>query len=508
MARDEVERIKRQAYRKDGRTSGSELDEAKREYQNALETEKRDFNRREEKLREANKARSEQAVIDYRNKTEKETGDLRETHRVGMGNLQQKYNEVAQRSQDNRQTAAEARAKAVQDYEAEFINDRRRAQDDFEQQLLGEKRQSNAKVESTEVRSRNALLELEQKTAEQAINLQKAHGQEKLDIIKDKERVTSELIKQRDFEKERTFALLSKQREETDAQRDLVLDKQGKAFSEQIRKTGQVNQIEMDKLRDKVVQMQTKPNIRDIPPAIEERLRRKITAEYENAMASDREVADRRIDLMRQDFVRDRRETASNAQDKEAKIRHSNMEERERERAEFLKQVNEVKSQKEQAIAEMERTSKGRAESQERAYMIEQVVKKRQMEETIQAMREENQARMREIVETNEFERRAEQRENSFKMNDLIRDYEKKLNEQKDDYETVLREMKAEQDKTLRDADRRFRMTLDDQARSYEHRIQQSELSFKERERYMTAKSEVELEKMRRTNAKIIQKKS
>ena len=49
---------------------------------------------------------------------------------------------------------------------------------------------------------------------------------------------------------------------------------------------------------------------------------------------------------------------------------------------------------------------------------------------------------------------------------------------------------------------------LDEQARSYEQRIAQLEFQHKERERYISQNYQDEMEKLKRSNAILVQKKS
>ena len=103
---------------------------------------------------------------------------------------------------------------------------------------------------------------------------------------------------------------------------------------------------------------------------------------------------------------------------------------------------------------------------------------------------------------------RNQDREWFMKANDLRRNYEAKLSEERDQHQKVTQEMRLEYDKKLRDQDRVSKRDVDDRVRSYEHQITQQELAFKEKERFLTEHYEEELDKMKRTNAHLIQTKS
>lgn len=101
-----------------------------------------------------------------------------------------------------------------------------------------------------------------------------------------------------------------------------------------------------------------------------------------------------------------------------------------------------------------------------------------------------------------------QQREWALKTNDMRRNLQNQMTEERDQHEKVLSEIKLEFDKKLREKDRVSTRVLDDRVRAYEHQIKQQELSFREKERFLTEHYEEELDTMKRTNAHLIQKKS
>jgi hypothetical protein len=93
-------------------------------------------------------------------------------------------------------------------------------------------------------------------------------------------------------------------------------------------------------------------------------------------------------------------------------------------------------------------------------------------------------------------------------QNEIIRQYDRKLTDQKLQYEAQLEQIKSETAKTTRDAERQTKQALEEQARSYVQRIAQLEMTHKEREKRVSENYEDSLEKMKRSNALLIQKKS
>jgi hypothetical protein len=106
------------------------------------------------------------------------------------------------------------------------------------------------------------------------------------------------------------------------------------------------------------------------------------------------------------------------------------------------------------------------------------------------------------------FEQKMAQRGFADKQNELIRDYERKLADMKVENNSVMDEVKQEADRNVRENSRMAKMAFDDQARAYEQKIAALEYQQKERERYLAENYQEDLEKLRRSNALLISKKS
>jgi hypothetical protein len=104
--------------------------------------------------------------------------------------------------------------------------------------------------------------------------------------------------------------------------------------------------------------------------------------------------------------------------------------------------------------------------------------------------------------------KRNQNREWFMKANEMRRGLESKLTDERENHEKTVTSMKLEFDKKLRDQERTSKRVTEDRVRNYEYQMKQQELAFKERERFLTEHYEEELDKMKRTNAKFIEKKS
>ncbi len=106
------------------------------------------------------------------------------------------------------------------------------------------------------------------------------------------------------------------------------------------------------------------------------------------------------------------------------------------------------------------------------------------------------------------FESKMAQRTFSNAQNELIREYEKKLADQRIEHETLLRDTKTETDRVVRDQERKTRQEVEGITRHYEQQLSQQEMQGKEREKTVAQSYQDQLEKVKRSNALLIKKKS
>ena len=133
---------------------------------------------------------------------------------------------------------------------------------------------------------------------------------------------------------------------------------------------------------------------------------------------------------------------------------------------------------------------------------------RRHYEDVIQDLKNDANARIASMRQDYEFNSKMAQKAFSARQNELIREYEKKLADQKSESDVQIADLKSALAVSQREADRRTRQALEEQSKGYEQRIAQNEFQTKERERVISQNYQDELEKVKRSNALLIQKKS
>ena len=133
---------------------------------------------------------------------------------------------------------------------------------------------------------------------------------------------------------------------------------------------------------------------------------------------------------------------------------------------------------------------------------------RRQYDEIMTTSKNDASAKMQALRQEGDFNMKMAQRSFNAQQNELIREYEKKLADQKVEHDKTLDEIKSSAERTVREAGRQARVDSEAQARANEQKLAQIEMQHKERERYVTQNYQDDLEKMKRSNALLIQKKS
>jgi hypothetical protein len=139
---------------------------------------------------------------------------------------------------------------------------------------------------------------------------------------------------------------------------------------------------------------------------------------------------------------------------------------------------------------------------------LEMDLQERRNQERLTAQRENMVEERHNDQMESESKQRNVEREMGYKLSDIRRDYEKKIVDIKDEHEREKQYSKFEFDKKYQEQQRESKRILDDRIKAYEAQLKQQEVVHKERDRLLTEHYEEELDKMKRTNARITQAKS
>lgn len=174
----------------------------------------------------------------------------------------------------------------------------------------------------------------------------------------------------------------------------------------------------------------------------------------------------------------------------------------------FHEGMIESQDMKEKALKSQERIHNNEIDLRDRRNADSQEKARRQFEEQIETLRNDAASALQAERMDGEFALRMQHRAHTFRQNELIREYEKKLAEQKEELLGISEQTRAQAEKAVRDAERDRNRSLDEQKKIYEQKIAMIETQQKERERVALLNRQDEIEKVKRSNAILVQKKS
>lgn len=432
----------------------------------------------------------------------------RKSHMQEVAALQNELAQYRNSDKDVERDRAAAIKQTVEEYEGKNIDERERIVNSYERQIdrlhqkqeeLGDhySRQLNdmtfAANESARRQVRAQKEEFSKMDHERQVQLKRV--EEHFDqAVKDErrrnDRVTNTLIVQNSDEKEKAI----QQKDVTYQQ--FIKDNKDKTDQERMA------------LEAEVKTLKTTGDSTKVSPYVVEKIRKNSEERYYTQLKAESDVNKANLLAIRARDAEDRQ--ALQDQYRESLNRHSKEARRSQdvEKRQFLMAYDDLQQLRTDEKQEVEARYSG---SMERAQ------KKRALETTLEqkrhrdAMEEQREALHGEKIRTEDelnLKNKADHREWNARFNDLRRDYERKMADAKDAHDVKVSEMQYEFDKKLRDSDRRGSKALDDRVKMYEHLLKQQEIAYKEKERFLTEHYEEELDRMKRTNARLIQKKS
>jgi hypothetical protein len=415
----------------------------------------------------------------------------------------------------------------ILDHERRYGKDASQARSDAYRELEDEQRTQTRIMQDSYIRKIDKLHQQAKDADSYFAHLQDKTLKEKdthfAKVISDQNR-TEHLNRkdlQESFTKERDALELRRQREadasgqrldqalaHSSADREKALYNQARAYQ-----TTMANQKTSDgeriaSLEREIQRRSTSSDSSDISPAAEEAVRNSVSQELYKAFDEEKNRNRRSEDHIQRNY-RDRLEaTVRHAEERETKLSRSGASETHRLLQDAQNQMEETEYQKQQALVSMRVEQDRQQESFSRTYGQSLEKQRHEYEQIIHTLREDASNRLDAQRQENEFASRMTHRTFAQRQNELIREYDRKLADQKLQYEAQLEGVKSEAAKTIRDSERQTKQALEDQSRSYDQRIAQLEMTNKEREKRISENYEDSLEKLKRSNALLIQKKS
>jgi len=409
---------------------------------------------------------------------------------------------------DPEKERAQARQEEIESYEAGHIEEKRNIVDSYERTL---KRLQNHEEELQDLYSRK-LAEAElgnNAKSREAIGQIKAEfaaamKAQRAERQRMEQAYQEELRAERSRSESQSRSLVSRSQEDTSR----ALKDKDQAYLAYLKSNAARVNSEM-KARENVIRdLSTTTDARRVSPALVEKLRTSEALRYEDKLEKLRQSehaqlgAIRERDHVERAAIRDRYEEMSRVQGREM-IKESDA--HRKGLAAAYAGMSELHESRVQDIESKTREMVGKLHQDQETSLIQQE-KRNQL--ALQEQRDSLKDQKDQEVDDLKLESHLKDRAWVIKVNEQRRDFEKKLDLERDAHEREVAALKSDFQQKLHEQERTARRIVDEKDRNLEHQTKQQEMVHKEKERFLVEHYEEELDRMRRTNAHLIAKKS
>ena len=287
-----------------------------------------------------------------------------------------------------------------------------------------------------------------------------------------------------------------------------ALTHQAETFHQEAQIQKQSDAGKMARLEDQLHQQMTSSDGTWISAAAEEGMRKNFTAEYEKKHEAEVLRDKGKTDSLQREY-QDRLE--STLRDENSKVANTELQRRADEhmlRQGYMNHFDDMQKSQELALRDKEYQSNRQLETSQHNYANTLERQRHDYDSLLAQSRTDSSVKITDVRQQAEFDSKMAQRNFAIQQNELIRNYDRKLDEQKTYYEDTIQNLKDQLTQNNREAERRTHQLLDDQQKGYEQKIAQNEFQSKERERTIGNNYQDQIEKLKRSNALLIQRKT
>ncbi len=170
--------------------------------------------------------------------------------------------------------------------------------------------------------------------------------------------------------------------------------------------------------------------------------------------------------------------------------------------------IEEIQKTQEQTLRDKDYQVNRQTDTLNRNYSNNLERQRREYENVINQLKSEHSQKTSDLRQQADFDAKMAQRTFVTQQYEMTKSYERKMQEQKTAYEDQISNLKEQLATHNHEAERRTRQLLEDQAKGYDQKIAQMEYQTKERERTISDNYQDQIEKLKRSNALLIQRKS
>lgn len=510
-ARLEVDKLKNQLYDKGGKTSVKEARDYSDErndlarFRKELTTEYADRQKKADRFQKDSLENSRQT---FAANTEKALAEQRSGMKSEVAAVNREIQDLRAVEGQRAGVVADARSKTIQDVEGGFY----KRIDNMQEALAAETALQNRKAKEVEETQKQRLhdVQLEGKTRmDEALRGQRSEFSQR-----ERELLAESRLKSNDADKEVNAAKEGSLRGQmtiasnAEIANQKALNAQKKAlFSDADQAQGMMRE-ELKEQNRELQKLRKATDLKDVPASARDRIEANVRNDYENKLDTvhAKNAAEREEILA--SFAKERIDGRTNADRDRMAMRRELLGGREAEKIQFTTSYTDLASSKDAEMRRIQEVNQKQASRLEKAHAEELAVQTATVGEALAEHRYQSDSKNKQTLQESLLRERTMAREFNNSLNAARREHESKMSEMIEDYEGRLKAAKLEKESAVRENDRKNRSLLEERVRTYEHQIKQMEATQKERERFLTEHYEDEAARMKRTNARLIQKKS
>lgn len=392
--------------------------------------------------------------------------------------------------------------------ERENIQEKRRLTDAYEAALQKSQELNQNQEKVYESKLDTALSDANERTRSQVQTQKK----EFIKMAEDKRKETD--MTKRYLEGEIAKERLKSEKNTTQVIQDnnLAIEKavhaRSQMYDQRLKENNQRNKILMDEKEKELTELKYTDDPNKVSPEARKKVEDHYRLRFEKDLAEERRVSAANAEALKNrstDFQRNVQDEYSqryNEMSRDLRQRHLV------EKQSLVKGYNDLEDLSEQTKMSMQDRFQDQAMRNYQKHSNELSLQEEKSRERLREQREtllDDKLKDKEEIEN---KHRIQEREWNYKFADMRRSYEKKILDQKDAHEQAMSLAKLEFDKKLQEQQRSSKRLLDDRVKAYEMQLSQQESMAKESNRLLTEHFEEEIDKLKRTNARITQAKS
>jgi hypothetical protein len=510
-ASDDIRKLKEEMYGRDGKKfqqDSRDLSQERNQIAQYKEQIDKNADRRVEQADRASHAQSLQSMQNEDRKVEEALAAQKRSHLDEINQLNDEMEIYKNHAHDINHEKAEARQETIQGFEAERLHDRDRVVQAYEQRInrLKEKgderehfytRQLNDSTIEANERAKGQIRT--QKDEFTRIDLNRRAEAKRLENYYE-DQVKNERIK--NARSENTLI------QQSDEDRNRVVADKDQTYRSYIQQTSDVHRGELAARDAEISKLKTTGDVQKVSPFVVQKIRDEGERRHYANLKEEQNTNTKNVEALKKRDADERREIRDSNDQRYTNWNRTQQQQRDLEKRQFLVGYEDLKQTREEEQRQLRSQFTDQRERTHTQHAQDLDLQQRKFKDDLEVQRASMIDSKNNLVENLEDRQRGENREWFVRMNQLRRDYDRKFMDEHDQNERLVSELKFSFDKKLQDMDRLSKKALDDRVKSYEHQISQQEVAFKERERFLTEHYEEELDSMRRTNARLIQKKS